>query len=102
MLALATVAPAFDLPDVMDGKNKSLDSIKSDKATLIMFICNHCPYVKHVNEEIARLGADYGPKGISLVAISANDADNYPDDSPGELKAQAVQFGFNFLVIYNI
>ena len=101
MVELGTSAPAFELPDVMDGQSKSLESLKSDKATLIMFLSNHCPYVKHVNGELARLGKNYVPRGVAIIGISANDAENYPDDAPGELKAQAVSNGFNFPYLYD-
>ena len=101
MIPLGTQAPDFELPDVMDGKRKTLSSLKSDKATVVFFICAHCPYVKHVNRELARIGADYVPKGVSVIAISANNVQTHPQDAPGELKAQAVEFGFNFPYLYD-
>ncbi|MBI3292955.1 MAG: redoxin family protein, partial [Elusimicrobia bacterium] len=87
MLALGTPAPDFQLPEVTSGKTISLDSFTGKKALLVMFICQHCPYVQHVKDELARLGKDYAAKSVGLVAISANDAVNYPDDAPDKLKA---------------
>ena len=96
MLALGTRAPDFKLPDVVSGKEVSLATFEGKKALLVMFICRHCPYVQHVKEELARLGNDYTPRGVGIVAVSANDAKNYPDDSPGNLKKMAKELGFNF------
>jgi peroxiredoxin len=99
MLALGTPAPPFNLPDVVSGKNVALSDSDSKKGLLIMFICQHCPYIQHIKSELAKLGRDYASKGIAIVAISANDADNYPDDSPAALKkfAQTEKFSFPFL-----
>lgn len=96
MLELGTSAPDFTLPDVVSGKNVSLDTFKDRKAVLVMFICNHCPYVQHVKYEIARLGRDYGSSGVGIIAISSNDAANYPDDSPASLKKMAEELDFSF------
>ena len=96
MLALGTPAPAFSLPDVVSGKMVSLETFKDAKALLVMFICRHCPYVVHVQEGLARLGRDYAGKPVGIVAISANDAANYPDDAPEQLKAMAATLGFTF------
>ena len=96
MLALGTPAPEFSLPDAVSGKTITLGSFADRKALLVMFICRHCPYVQHVKEELARLGRDYLPKGMGIVAISSNDAANYPDDSPAKLKELAREMGFNF------
>jgi thiol-disulfide isomerase/thioredoxin len=74
MIPLGTVAPSFSLPDAVSGKLVSLDLLRSDKATVVMFICNHCPFVKHIRAELAKLAQDYQPKGISFIAISSNDA----------------------------
>jgi thiol-disulfide isomerase/thioredoxin len=82
MMPLGTKAPNFNLLDTISGKNKSLQDLKSDKATVVMFICNHCPFVKHVQKGLVKLVNDYIPKGISFVAISSNDVKAYPDDSP--------------------
>ncbi|OGU34904.1 MAG: alkyl hydroperoxide reductase [Ignavibacteria bacterium GWB2_35_6b] len=101
MIDLGTTAPAFNLPDTVSGKQISLDEIKSDKATVIMFICNHCPYVKHVNAELVKLANDYIPEGISFAAISSNDVINYPEDSPGKMKETAAELGYPFPYLYD-
>jgi peroxiredoxin len=104
MLPLGTQAPSFSLPDVVSGKLISLDDFKNTQNTkglLIMFICQHCPYVKHVQEEIAKIGRDYQNKQLSIVAISSNDAENYPDDSPSNLKKMAQSLKFTFPFCYD-
>ena len=101
MIDLGTTAPAFNLPDTVSGKQISLDEIKSDKATVIMFICNHCPYVKHVNAELVKLANDYIPEGISFAAISSNDVINYPEDSPEKMKEHALASGYPFPYLYD-
>jgi peroxiredoxin len=101
MLELGTKAPAFTLPDVVSGRSVSLDTFAGAKALLVMFICRHCPFVIHVQQELARLGSDYAPKRVALVAISANDADNYPDDRPEKLKEMAAEQGFVFPFLHD-
>ncbi len=101
MLALGTKAPDFTLPDVVSGNSISLATVGGKKALLVMFICRHCPYVVHVKKELARLGNDYGKKDIGIVAISANDAANYPEDSPENLKQMAKELGFTFPLCYD-
>lgn len=101
MIPLESKAPAFSLPDTVSGKPLSLDDLRSDKATLIMFICNHCPFVKHVNKELVRLANDYLPKGVAFIAISSNDVANYPDDSPEKMKLNAKEQGFPFPYLYD-
>ena len=116
MLALGTTAPDFDLPDVVSGKRVSLESFAGKKGLLVMFICRHCPYVQHVKLELGRLGKDYAPGGVSgaasasgshtareigIVAVSSNDVQNYPDDSPEKLKAMAQELGFTFPFCYD-
>ncbi len=101
MLALGTTAPEFKLPDVISGNTISLSTFTGKKALLVMFICQHCPYVVHVREELARLGRDYAKKDIGIIAISANDAANYPDDAPGHLKQMAEELGFTFALCYD-
>ncbi len=101
MMALGTVAPSFSLPDVVSGEVLSLGGLKGGKGTLIMFICNHCPYVKHINSALAKMGRDYQGSGISIVAISANDVENYPQDGPEAMKQNAQQEGFNFPYLYD-
>jgi peroxiredoxin len=101
MLDLGTKAPDFELTDVVSGKKFQLNKIKSDIATVIMFLSNHCPYVKHINEKLADVSGIYSDKGISFVGISANDADAFPDDAPEKLKEQAEIFGFTFPYLYD-
>ena len=86
IIPLGFTAPAFSLPDTISGKVKSLTELKSDKATVIMFICNHCPFVLHVKDELVKLANDYIPKGISFIAISSNDVEKYPQDGPEIMK----------------
>ncbi len=101
MLALGTPAPDFELPDVISGKLISLATFTDNVALLVMFICQHCPYVKHVQAELARLGQDYHDRSLGIVAISANDVAKYPDDSPENLKQMAESLGFKFSVCYD-
>jgi peroxiredoxin len=101
MLDLKTKAPDFKLPDVMTGKQVSLKDFDSQKALLVMFICRHCPYVQHIKEALSQVGRDYAKKDIAIVAISSNDADNYPDDAPESLKEFAVQEKFSFPFLYD-
>jgi peroxiredoxin len=96
MLALGTPAPDFRLPDVVSGNTISLDTFADKQALLVMFICRHCPFVVHEKHELARLGKDYAGKSAGIVAISSNDADNYPEDAPASLKEMAVELGFRF------
>jgi len=98
MFPLGTPAPAFALRDVVSGEVYSLDSFKGEKALLVMFICRHCPYVIHVQDELARIGETYRGSGLGIVAISANDPEQYPDDAPERLKemAQDLRFAFPF------
>ncbi|KYG79476.1 alkyl hydroperoxide reductase [Roseivirga seohaensis] len=101
MLALGTTAPDFKLPDTVSGKILSLAELKSDKATVIMFICNHCPFVKHIDEGIVALAKDYKVKGVSFIAISSNDVENYPQDSPELMKVEAEKVGYTFPYLYD-
>ncbi len=101
MLVLGTKAPDFQLPDVVSDQTISLDTFTDKKAMLVMFICRHCPFVQHVQQELARIGRDYVEQGIGIVAISANDATNYPDDAPIRLKEMAADLGFNFPFCYD-
>src|SRR5690606_13554422 len=94
MLGLGTPAPDFNLPDVVSGETVSLDTFKGDKALLVMFICRHCPYVKHVERELAQLGRDYEDRELGIVAISANDPEQSPEDAPDSLKEMAETLGF--------
>jgi len=101
MLPLGTKAPDFQLPDVVSGKTISLETFAGRQALLVMFICRHCPFVKHMQAELARIGKDYGNSGIGIVAISTNDAAKYPDDAPDKLKEMAQQLGFTFPFCYD-
>jgi len=101
MLELGVKAPDFALPDTVSGQTISLASFADRPALLVMFICQHCPFVKHVEAELARIGRDYGSQGLGIVAISANDIDNYPQDDPAHLKAMAERLGFTFPVCYD-
>jgi thiol-disulfide isomerase/thioredoxin len=101
MVSLGTPAPGFTLPDTVSGNDFSLTELRSDKATVIMFICNHCPFVKHVQHELARLAADYQPLGVSFVAINSNDVASYPNDAPDKMKALAETLGFGFPYLYD-
>ena len=101
MLALGTTAPDFTLPDVVSGQTVSLATFAGKKALLVMFICRHCPYVQHVKEGLGRLGREYAGKDVGIVAISANDVANYPDDAPDQLKAMAKELGFTFPFCYD-
>jgi peroxiredoxin len=101
MLELGTEAPDFNLKDVISGESISLKSFEDKKALLVMFICRHCPYVKHVQHELARIGSDYSGKELGIVAISSNDAQEYPDDSPESLREMAQELGFKFPYCYD-
>jgi peroxiredoxin len=101
MLELGTEAPAFSLPDVVSGKTISLGTFDRGAPLLVMFICRHCPYVKHVQDELARLGAEYQRRGVGVVAISSNDASSHPEDAPDSLKAMAQDLGYTFPVCYD-
>lgn len=101
MIPLGSKAPDFSLPDTLSGKTLSLTGLRSDKATLIMFICNHCPFVKHVNKELIRLANDYTPKGVSFIAISSNDTVNYPEDAPEKMTQTAKELAYPFPYLYD-
>src|SRR5437667_12696574 len=101
MLALGTQASDFSLPDVVSGRMISLDTFKKDRALLVMFICRHCPYVTHVQKELARIGRDYEPRDVGVVAISSNDAVEYPEDAPDSLREMATEAGFTFPFCYD-
>ncbi|HHP7231302.1 MAG TPA: thioredoxin family protein [Xenococcaceae cyanobacterium] len=101
MLALGTKAPDFALPDAVSGKTISLATFTEQKALLVIFLCRHCPFVKHIQQELAQLGKDYQNESLGIVAISANDIEKYPDDAPASLKEMAQELGFNFPVCYD-
>ncbi len=101
MLALGTPIPQFRLPDVVSGQLISPETFSNKKGILVMFICRHCPYVVHVKDELARIGKDYDGQDLRIVAISSNDIQNYPDDSPDRLKAMADELRFTFPLCYD-
>jgi thiol-disulfide isomerase/thioredoxin len=101
MLGLGTPAPDFQLPDVVSGKTVSLDDLAGGKGLLVMFLCPHCPYVKHIQEELARLARDCAGTGLKLAAISSNDAAQYPEDGPEGLRRMAGLLGFDFPYCYD-
>ncbi|GAA4235924.1 thioredoxin family protein [Postechiella marina] len=101
MLPLGTVAPTFNLLDTVSNKARSLDSLKGSKGTVIMFICNHCPFVIHVNSTLVKIANAYAGKGISFIAISSNDAINYPQDSPEKMTIHAKTENYPFPYLYD-
>lgn len=101
MLELGTKAPEFSLPDTITGKTVNLKDYRGNKALLIIFMCNHCPYVKRIKEELVKYAADYLPKGVGIAAVSSNDAENYPDDSPEKMKEDAEKFGYPFPYLFD-
>jgi peroxiredoxin len=101
MLDLGTAAPDFKLPDVVTGGIVSLSTFRDKRALLVMFICQHCPYVKHVKSELARLGRDYAAKDVGIVAISSNDPAVSSEDSPEGLKRMAAEWDLRFPVCYD-
>jgi peroxiredoxin len=101
MLPLGTKAPDFTLFDTVSGKNLRLKDMQSDKATVIMFLCNHCPYVLYVNAAIVDLAREYQAKGVSFIGISSNDVVNYPADAPDLMTIQAKAVGYTFPYLYD-
>ena len=101
MIALGTKAPEFSLPDTVTGNSISLQQVAGSTATVIMFLCNHCPYVKHINQELVALANRYQSRRISFIAISSNDAVHYPEDSPQRMKETAVSLGYPFPYLYD-
>lgn len=101
MLPLGTIAPEFNLINTIDDSSISLKESKGINGTVIMFICNHCPFVKHVNSELSQLAKDYISKGIKCIAISSNDAVNYPEDGPTKMKENAIEHDFIFPYLYD-
>jgi peroxiredoxin len=101
MVALGTPAPDFSLPDVVSGAVFTRTRVSGARGTVIFFICNHCPYVKHVNAELVRIARDYSSKGIGFAAISSNDVAQYPEDGPAEMKKVARALGYPFPYLYD-
>ncbi|MDA8561676.1 thioredoxin family protein [Gammaproteobacteria bacterium] len=101
MLALGTKAPDFKLLDTLSNTEVSLEEIKSNKGTVIIFICNHCPYVKLILKKIISVANEYQAKGFSFVAINSNDTNKYPDDSPENMRTMAINYKFNFPYLFD-
>jgi peroxiredoxin len=102
MLSLGTTAPDFNLKDTTNDCHKRLNQLKGSKGTVIMFICNHCPFVVHVNETLVAIANTYTNKGIGFIAISSNDAIAYPQDAPDKMKAHALNEGYPFPYLYDV
>lgn len=101
MIPIGMKAPDFSLPDVVSGKNRTLGDFKSEVAVVVMFICNHCPYVKHVQSELVSLAKTYIPRGVSFVAVNSNDVKNYPEDSPEKMLEDARRLGYPFPYLFD-
>lgn len=101
MLPLGTVAPNFELLDTISEEKKSLQELKGTKATVIFFICNHCPFVIHVNDQLVKLANDYASRGVAFIAISSNDVENYPQDAPELMKKVAIDLAYPFPYLYD-
>ena len=101
MIPLGTKAPDFELIDTVSDNMMSLTDLKGEKGTVIFFICNHCPFVIHVNDELVKIANDYSSKGISFVAISSNDVENYPQDAPHLMKKLASDVSYPFPYLYD-
>ncbi len=100
MLPLGTAAPDFKLPDT-NGKTVALADFKGQAALLVIFMCNHCPYVKHIRDGLAQLARDYQPRGAAIVGINSNDVANYPEDSPARMKEEVKAAGYLFPYLYD-
>jgi peroxiredoxin len=101
MLALGTAAPPFRLPDTASGKTVALEDFAASRALLVAFVCNHCPYVKHILDGFATFAREYGPRGLAVVAISSNDITTHPADSPNEMAKLARDKNFTFPYLYD-
>jgi peroxiredoxin len=101
MLPLGTVAPGFSLPEAVSGKTVSLDDFRQSPALLVMFICNHCPYVKHVQAGMADMCRDFQGKRVGVVAINSNDVQNYPEDNPEKMREEAQRAGYTFPYLFD-
>ncbi len=101
MLPLGTEAPQFELRDVVSQRTFTRDSFSDQDALLVMFICRHCPYVQHIKDEVARLGKDFEKSSLGIVAISSNDPNSHPDDSPARLREMAQQLDFRFPLLFD-
>lgn len=101
MLPLGTIAPDFKLEDTVSDSWLDLKTLSGEKGTVLMFICNHCPFVKHVNQGLVGLARDFQAKGVSFIAISSNDVENYPEDAPHLMKQNAQEQGYTFPYLYD-
>ena len=101
MLPLGTIAPNFHLKDTVSGNYYSLSDLKSDRATVVMFICNHCPFVIHVNSELVKMANEYKNNGVSFIAISSNDVETHPDDDPDKMRLVAKVLKYPFPYLYD-
>lgn len=101
MLPLGTPAPAFGLPEPATGNTVSLDDFRDAPALLVIFMCNHCPFVKHLRQGLAQFAREYQDRGLAIVAVSANDVANYPEDSPARMVEEARVFGYPFPYLYD-
>ncbi len=101
MVPLGTPCPDFRLLDVVSGREVARDDFKQAPALLVMFICNHCPFVKHVRAELAALGRDFAPRGLATVAICSNDATTHPADGPGPMRTEAIDAGYAFPYLHD-
>lgn len=101
MLPLGTKAPDFRLVDSISNKMMSLEDLRGEKGTVVMFICNHCPFVKHVNDEIVRVANDYRVSGFSFIAIMSNNVEEYPDDHPDHMWKSARKYHYPFPYLYD-
>lgn len=101
MLPLGTPAPDFKLVNAVDGKSVALNDFERKAGLLVMFICNHCPYVQHVRGELGRLASDYMPRGVGVVAINSNNVESHPDDTPENMKKMALTEGWEFPFLYD-
>ncbi len=101
MIPLGSKAPYFKLPDTVSGTELGLTEIKGVKATLIAFICNHCPFVKHINHQLISIALDYQLQGVSVIAISSNDVNKYPEDGPTQMAAVARELGYPFPYLFD-
>jgi peroxiredoxin len=100
MLNLGTLAPDFRLPDTQ-GRTVALDDFRAAPALAVIFMCNHCPYVKHIRAGLARLARDYLPRGLAIVGINANDVENYPADSPAKMAEELSAAGYTFPYLFD-
>lgn len=101
MLPINTVAPDFSLYETVIGKTLTLNELKGENATVILFICNHCPFVIHVDEQLVKLAKDYMPQGVGFIAISSNDVVNYPQDGPDKMRSHAIANKYSFPYLYD-